>query len=184
MQQSLAQFDLSPDELDIVKRALTDGADGKPAVDLDEIGPQIQPLALARRERVMAREKAASLAYLATAAAESGAVATTSGLVYRDLVIGTGASPSASDFVRVHYRGTLVNGTEFDNSYTRGEPLDFALRGVIGCWTEGVQRMRVGGKARLVCPAELGYGDAGTPDIPSGATIIFEVELLAIIGRP
>lgn len=184
MQQSLGPFDLSRDELAIIKRALTDAADGKPAVDVDEIGPQIQPLALARRQRVLAREKTTSLEYLATAAAETGAVTTMSGLVYRELVAGAGALPTTSDFVRVHYRGTLVNGTEFDNSYTRGEPLDFALRGVIGCWAEGVQRMRVGGKARLVCPADLAYGDTGTPNIPGGATIIFEVELLGIIGRP
>jgi FKBP-type peptidyl-prolyl cis-trans isomerase FkpA len=182
MQQSLGQFDLSVTELDIIKRALTDAAAGKPAIDLDEFGPQIQPLATARRERVMAREKEASTAYLATAAAETGAVKTTSGLIYRELLAGTGASPTASDFVRVHYRGTLVNGTEFDSSYSRNEPAEFALRGVIGCWTEGVQRMRVGGKARLVCPADLAYGDTGTPNIPGGATIIFDIELLGIIA--
>lgn len=182
MQQSLDPFDLSATELDIITRALIDAAAGKPAIDLDEFGPQIQPLAEARRERVMAREKAASLEYLATAAAETGAVKTPSGLIYRELIAGTGASPAASDFVRVHYRGTLVNGAEFDNSYSRNEPAEFALRGVIGCWTEGVQRMRVGGKARLVCPADLAYGDAGTPNIPGGATTIFEVELLGIIA--
>jgi FKBP-type peptidyl-prolyl cis-trans isomerase FkpA len=182
MQQSLGPFDLSTTELDIINRALTDAAAGKPAIDLDEFGPQIQPLAEARRERVMAREKAASLEYLVTAAAETGAVKTASGLIYRELLAGTGAAPSASDFVRVHYRGTLVNGTEFDSSYSRNEPAEFALRGVIGCWSEGVQRMRVGGKARLVCPADLAYGEAGTPDIPGGATTIFEVELLGIIA--
>jgi FKBP-type peptidyl-prolyl cis-trans isomerase FkpA len=182
MQRSLGQFDLSAAEVDIIKRAITDAAAGKPAIDLDEFGPQIQPLAEARRERVIAREKAASLAYLVTAAAETGAVKTTSGLIYRELQAGTGASPTASDFVRVHYRGTLVNGTEFDSSYSRNEPAEFELRGVIGCWTEGVQRMRVGGKARLVCPADLAYGDAGTPNIPGGATIIFEIELLGIIA--
>jgi FKBP-type peptidyl-prolyl cis-trans isomerase FkpA len=182
MQRSLGQFDLSAAEVDIIKRAITDAAAGKPAIDLDEFGPQIQPLAEARRERVMAREKAASLEYLVTAAAETGAVKTTSGLIYRELQAGTGASPTASDFVRVHYRGTLVNGTEFDSSYSRNEPAEFELRGVIGCWTEGVQRMKVGGKARLVCPADLAYGDAGTPNIPGGATIIFEIELLGIIA--
>jgi FKBP-type peptidyl-prolyl cis-trans isomerase FkpA len=182
MQRSLVQFDLSSAEVDIIKRALTEAAAGKPAIDIDEFGPQIQPLAEARRERVMVREKAASLEYLTTAAAEAGAVKTASGLIYRELLAGTGASPTASDFVRVHYRGTLVNGTEFDSSYSRNEPAEFALRGVIGCWTEGVQRMRVGGKARLVCPAELAYGDTGTPDIPGGSTLIFEVELIGIVA--
>jgi FKBP-type peptidyl-prolyl cis-trans isomerase FkpA len=182
MQRSLGQFDLSPDELDIIKRALTDAAAGKPAVDLEEFGPLVQPLAEARRERVMAREKAAAVEYLAKAATETGAVKTASGLIYLELLAGTGPAPSVSDFVRVHYRGTLVNGTEFDSSYSRNEPTEFALKGVIPCWTEGVQRMRVGGKARLVCPANLAYGDAGTPNIPGGATIAFEVELLAIVA--
>jgi FKBP-type peptidyl-prolyl cis-trans isomerase FkpA len=184
MQRSLGQFDLSAAEIDIVKRALTDATIGKPAISLDEFGPQVQPFAAARRERVLVRDKAASLEYLTKAAVEVGAVKTTSGLVYRELLAGTGSSPTASDFVRVHYRGTLVNGTEFDSSYSRNEPAEFALRGVIGCWTEGVQRMRVGGKARLVCPSELAYGDTGSPDIPGGSTLIFEVELLAIVGRP
>lgn len=184
LQRSLGQFDLSPAELDIVKRALTDAAAGTPAIDLDEFGPKLEPLAEARSARVLAREKAASLAYLVTAAAEAGAVKTESGLIYQELVPGTGPSPSASNFVRVHYRGTLVNGKEFDSSYARNEPGEFQLRGVIGCWTEGVQRMRVGGKARLVCPASLGYGDAGTPNIPGGATIIFEIELLGIVNLP
>ncbi len=183
MQQSIAEFDLSAGELDIVKQALTDGTAGTPAIDVDEFGPQIQPLATARRERALRREQAASLAYLTTAAAEPGAVKTTSGLIYREVQAGTGVSPSASDFVRVHYRGTLVNGREFDSSYSRDEPVDLSLRTVIPCWTEGMQRMRVGGKAQLVCPADLAYGDAGTPNIPGGATTIFDVELLSIIGR-
>jgi FKBP-type peptidyl-prolyl cis-trans isomerase FkpA len=182
MQRSLGQFDLSADELDIIKRALADATAGKPAIDLDEFGPLVQPLAEARRERVMAREKAAAVEYLAKAATETGAVKTASGLVYVELLAGTGPAPSVSDFVRVHYRGTLVNGTEFDSSYSRNEPTEFALKGVIPCWTEGVQRMRVGGKARLVCPANLAYGDTGTPNIPGGATIAFEVELLAIVA--
>jgi FKBP-type peptidyl-prolyl cis-trans isomerase FkpA len=181
MQRSLRDFDLSATELDIVRRAITDGAAGKPAIDLDEFGPKVQPLAEARRERLIARERAASLAYLVTAAAEPGTVETTSGLVYRELQTGTGASPSASDFVRVHYRGTFIDGTEFDSSYGRNEPASFLLREVIGCWTEGVQRMRVGGKSRLVCPAALAYGEAGTPDIPGGATLIFEIELAGIV---
>ncbi len=182
MQRSLGQFDLSADELDIIKRALTDAAAGKPEIDLEEFGPQVQPLAEARRERVMAREKAAAVEFVAKAAGETGAVKTASGLIYLELLAGTGPSPSVSDFVRVHYRGTLVNGTEFDSSYSRNEPTEFALKGVIPCWTEGVQRMRVGGKSRLVCPPNLAYGDAGTPNIPGGSTIAFEVELLAIVA--
>jgi FKBP-type peptidyl-prolyl cis-trans isomerase FkpA len=180
MYRSLTQFDLSPAELEIVKRALTDAAANKPAIELNEWGPKIQTVAAARGARVTAREKAASTAYLAKAAAEPGAVKTDSGLIYKEVTPGTGASPKATDNVKVHYRGTLVNGTEFDSSYKRNEPAQFPLNGVIKCWTEGVQKMRVGGKSVLVCPSDLAYGDQGRPSIPGGATLIFEIELLEI----
>jgi len=119
-------------------------------------------------------------AYLDKAAAEPGARKTASGLIYRELKPGTGASPKATDTVRVHYRGTLTDGKEFDSSYG-GQPLEFPLNRVIRAWTEGVQMMKVGGKAQLVCPANLAYGERGAPpDIPGGATLVFEVELLGI----
>ncbi len=122
-------------------------------------------------------------AVLAKAAAEPGAVKTASGLVYKELKAGNGGSPSASDTVKVNYRGTLPDGTEFDSSYKRNEPAQFPLNRVIPCWTEGVQMMKVGGKARLTCPAAIAYGDAGSPPvIPPGATLIFEIELLGIGG--
>ncbi|HWF07349.1 MAG TPA: FKBP-type peptidyl-prolyl cis-trans isomerase [Bryobacteraceae bacterium] len=119
--------------------------------------------------------------YLEKAAKEPGAVKTASGMVYRELHPGSGPSPKATDTVKVNYRGTLTDGTEFDSSYKRNEPISFPLRGVIPCWTEGVQMMKVGGKSQLVCPAALAYGDAGSPPaVPGGATLIFEVELLGI----
>ena len=109
---------------------------------------------------------------------------TASGLVYLSLKDGTGASPTANDKVKVHYRGTFPNGKEFDSSYKRGEPIEFPLSGVIKCWTEGVQRMKVGGKAKLTCPAAIAYGARGAGGvIPPNATLLFEVELLAINGR-
>ena len=121
--------------------------------------------------------------YLAKAAAEPGAMRTPSGLVYRELRAGSGGSPKASDTVQVNYRGTLPDGTEFDSSYKRNEPAQFPLSQVIPCWTEGVQKMKVGGKAELVCPASIAYGDRGSPPvIPPGATLIFEIELLRIGG--
>ena len=120
-------------------------------------------------------------AYLEKAAAEPGAQKTASGLVYRDVTAGSGASPKATDTVKVHYRGTLTNGTEFDSSYKRNQAAEFPLNGVIPCWTEGVQRMKVGGKSQLVCPADIAYGDRGSPPLISdGATLIFEIELLGM----
>jgi FKBP-type peptidyl-prolyl cis-trans isomerase FkpA len=182
MHRTLAQFDLSRSELEIIKRALSDAAAGKPALEIEEWGPRIQTVAKARATRVSEREKAASASYLEKAATEPGAIKTESGLVYREVQSGSGAHPKATDTVKVHYRGTLVNGTQFDSSYQRNEPAEFALNQVIRCWTEGVQKMAVGGKAILVCPSDLAYGDGGRPTIPGGAALIFEIELLAIAG--
>jgi FKBP-type peptidyl-prolyl cis-trans isomerase FkpA len=121
---------------------------------------------------------------LTKAAQEPGAATTPSGLVYRSLKDGTGPSPQPTDTVRVHYRGTFPDGREFDSSYKRGQPASFPLNRVIKCWTEGVQRIKVGGKAKLTCPAAIAYGDRGAgSDIPPGATLQFEVELLGIDGK-
>ena len=138
-------------------------------------------LACAFSAPVFAQSDAAA----AAAAKEAGAVVTASGLVYRSLKDGTGAQPaSSSDTVKVHYRGTLPNGTEFDSSYKRNAPIDFPLNRVIPCWTEGVQRMKVGGKAKLTCPPGIAYGANGAGGvIPPNATLHFEVELLAINGK-
>ena len=123
-------------------------------------------------------------AVAAAAAKEAGAVVTASGLVYRSLKDGAGASPAATDKVKVHYRGTFPDGKEFDSSYKRNEAIEFPLNGVIKCWTEGVQRMKVGGKAKLTCPAAIAYGERGAGGvIPPNATLLFEVELLAINGK-
>jgi FKBP-type peptidyl-prolyl cis-trans isomerase FkpA len=116
------------------------------------------------------------------AAKEPGAAVSLSGLVYRSLKDGTGASPTALDQVKVHYRGTFPDGKEFDSSYSRNEPIVFPLSKVIKCWTEGVQKMKVGGKAKLTCPPNIAYGErgAGGGAIPPNATLLFEVELIAI----
>lgn len=127
---------------------------------------------------------AQSDATLAAAAKETGAQVTKSGLVYLPLKAGTGASPAATDKVKVHYKGTFPDGREFDSSYKRGQPIDFPLNGVIPCWTEGVQLMKTGGKAKFTCPSNIAYGASGAGGtIPPNATLVFEVELLAINGK-
>lgn len=118
------------------------------------------------------------------AAKESGAKVTSSGLVFRSLQDGQGASPTATDKVKVHYRGTFPDGKEFDSSYKRNQAIEFPLNGVIPCWTEGVQLMKIGGKARLTCPPSIAYGARGAGGvIPPNATLQFEVELIAIAGK-
>ena len=121
----------------------------------------------------------------AKAAKESGAVVTASGLVYKSLKDGGGASPKATDTVKVNYRGTFPDGKEFDSSYKAGGPIEFPLNGVIKCWTEGVQMMKVGGKAKLTCPSAIAYGERGAGGglIPPNATLVFEVELLGVNGK-
>jgi FKBP-type peptidyl-prolyl cis-trans isomerase FkpA len=184
MSRSLRQFDLSAAEVEFIRRAIADAQAGKPAVDVDEWGPKIQALVTERGARIVAREKETSAAYLAKAATAAGAFRTESGIVYTETAAGAGVSPTAADRVRVHYRGTLIDGTEFDSSYARNEPAVFPLGGVIRCWTEGVQRMKVGGKARLVCPSDVAYGDRGNEAIPGGAALVFEIELLEIVSAP
>jgi FKBP-type peptidyl-prolyl cis-trans isomerase FkpA len=123
-------------------------------------------------------------AVLDAAAKEAGAIVTPTGMVYRSLKDGTGTSPTAIDKVKVHYRGTFPDGKEFDSSYKRNEAIVFPLSGVIKCWTEGVARMKVGGKAKLTCPPNLAYGERGAGGvIPPNATLLFEVELLDVNGK-
>ena len=124
----------------------------------------------------------AGAALLSTACAQTpAAVTTASGLVYESLKDGTGESPKATDTVKVHYRGTFPDGKEFDSSYKRGEPTEFPLNRVIPCWTEGVQRMKPGGKAKLTCPPGIAYGARGAGGvIPPNATLHFEIELLSV----
>jgi FKBP-type peptidyl-prolyl cis-trans isomerase FkpA/FKBP-type peptidyl-prolyl cis-trans isomerase FklB len=181
--RELDPFHLTEAELGTLEQGLRDGALGRPPkVDLATQGPQIQTLAKARLAAASADETKASEAFLATAAAVSGAQKLESGLVYLEVAPGTGASPKATDTVKVHYHGTLRDGTVFDSSVDRGTPAQFPLDRVIPCWSEGVQKMKVGGKARLTCPAGIAYGDRGAPPkIQPGAALAFEVELLEIV---
>jgi FKBP-type peptidyl-prolyl cis-trans isomerase FkpA len=123
-------------------------------------------------------------AFAQSAAKDAAPVTTASGLIYQSLRDGTGTSPAATDVVRVHDRGTFPDGKEFDSSYKRGQPTEFPLNRVIKCWTEGVQRLKVGGKAKLTCPQSIAYGAQGAGGvIPPNATLNFEIELLAIVGK-
>lgn len=118
------------------------------------------------------------------AAKEPGAKVLPSGLVYRSLQDGQGVQPNAKDTVKVHYRGTFPDGKEFDSSYKRNEAIEFPLQNVIPCWTEGVQLMKVGGKAKLTCPSQIAYGARGAGGvIPPNATLVFEVNLIAVAGK-
>jgi FKBP-type peptidyl-prolyl cis-trans isomerase FkpA len=184
--RNLQQFSLKPAELEIVKRGLTDGATGKKAqVEPDQQQMEkLQALAQTRSAAGAEKEKEAGRAYADKAAKEAGATKLPDGLVYKTLTPGKGPSPAATDKVKVNYEGRLTNGTVFDSSYKRGQPAEFGLNQVIKCWTEGVQKMKVGEKARLVCPSEIAYGDRGSPPtIPGGATLVFDVELLGINGK-
>jgi FKBP-type peptidyl-prolyl cis-trans isomerase FkpA len=181
--RSLANFNLTEAELATVLAGIGDGARKRePKVDVQTYGPKVQALHAARAAVAAEAQKKTGDAFLAKAAGEKGATKTSSGLVISTLKPGSGASPAPSDTVKVHYHGTLTDGTVFDSSVERKEPATFPLNRVIACWTEGLQKMKVGGKSRLVCPPALAYGDAGAPPrIKPGATLVFEVELLEIV---
>ncbi|MGE3152359.1 MAG: FKBP-type peptidyl-prolyl cis-trans isomerase [Nitrospiraceae bacterium] len=183
--QSLGTFALSEAELEFVKSGITDGVLKKPAkVDFQAFGPKVKQLQTARASVLAEAEKKTGAAYLAKAAAEPGATKTESGAIVKAITPGKGATPQATDTVKVHYHGTLIDGTVFDSSVQRKEPATFPLSNVIKCWTEGLQHIKVGGKSRLVCPSNLAYGDRGAPpDIKPGATLVFEVELLDIVKQ-
>jgi len=183
--QSVKALGLSPAEMEILKKALAASLAGeKPQYDIQQYGSQLQARAEKNATAAAAGEKAKSAAFRDGAAAEPGALKTASGLVFKTITPGNGPSPKATDTVRVHYHGTLPDGKVFDSSVQRGQPAEFQLNQVIPCWTEGVQRMKVGEKAKLVCPSEIAYGDRGAgPDIGPGATLVFEVELLGVKGR-
>jgi FKBP-type peptidyl-prolyl cis-trans isomerase len=178
---NVKDFKLTAAELALVTAGLSDSVLGKPAkVDLNTYGPKLQGIATERAAQAATVEKQAAGAFIAERAKEPGAQRSASGMVYIPVKVGTGASPTATSTVKVHYHGTLRDGTVFDSSVQRGQPISFPLNGVIPCWTEGVQKMKVGGKAKLVCPSDTAYGDQGSGPIPGGATLVFEVELIEI----
>jgi len=180
--KSLSVFNMTPAELDLVIQGLKDGQTGKqPTVDPTLYSAKIQELAKSRRKALSEKLAPLNKAYVEKAASEKGAVKTNSGLVYIALAEGSGANPKETDTVSVNYRGRLIDGKEFDSSFKRGKATEFKLNGVIPCWKEGLQKMKAGGKARLVCPASIAYGENGAGElVMPGATLDFEVELLEI----
>jgi FKBP-type peptidyl-prolyl cis-trans isomerase FkpA len=180
--KGLATLDLTPSESVTVMKGFSDAMAGKAGeVDLEAARPKVNALAQARAATRMEKERSRGKAFREEAAKAKDAVVWPSGLIFTQIKAGTGDSPTASDTVKVHYRGTLVDGTEFDSSARWHDPATFGVNNVIRCWTEGLQKMKVGGKARMVCPAEIAYGDRGAPpNIPPGATLVFDVELVDI----
>ncbi len=182
--RNLAVFEFSEEELELVVEGIRDGALKRPPkVDAKKYRVKIQTLQRARLQAQAEVEKTASQAFLDKEATMENAERSESGLVYREVEAGTGESPRRTDTVRVHYHGTLRDGTVFDSSVDRGTPFVTKLTSVIPCWTEGLQKMKVGGKARLVCPSQIAYRDRGSPPhIKPGATIAFDVELIEIVN--
>lgn len=183
MGTKLKTLQLSDKEMTALKMGIDDGVKGtKPEVDMQKYIMQVGNLIRTRAEKFAQVESKASEEFLTKAAGAQGAQKSESGLIYVETAAGTGPSPQESDRVKVNYHGTLRDGTVFDSTRERGNPATFNLNRVIKCWTEGVQKMKVGGKADLYCPAPIAYGDRGAPPkIPPGAALKFEVELIEIV---
>lgn len=173
-------FSLTPAELEMVKAGLTDTVTKHPSkVDFDKTRPQIFEMAKKRQQARSEDEKKRGKEALDKAAKEAGVQVLPSGIVVKTLRPGTGASPVLTDTVKVNYEGRLVDGTVFDSSAKQNKPAEFSLQGVVPCWTQGLQQMKVGGKAQLTCPSEMAYGERGSPPkIPGGATLVFDIELV------
>ena len=181
--RQLAAAGFTEAEVEMINAGLTDGLlRREPKVDLEVYGPKIQGMVQAKIAAAAQIEKQESQAYVDEMAKEEGAQMTESGAIYFEIEPGTGASPAKTDRVKVHYHGYLRDGTVFDSSVDRGEPVTFSLGSVVACFSEGIQMMKVGGKAKLVCPSETAYGDRGSPPkIKGGETINFDVELIEIV---
>jgi FKBP-type peptidyl-prolyl cis-trans isomerase FkpA len=179
---NLRPFQFTNEEAELLLAGMRDVLMGKePRVNPQERMTQIQSFVQARSERAQAAEREASKAFLDKAGKQTGALVKPSGLIYVEKKKGDGAAPAATDTVKVHYRGTLHDGTEFDSSHRRNEPAVFPLNGVIPCWTEALQLMNVGGSAEIYCPSSIAYGENGQGQlIRPGAALRFEVELLEI----
>jgi FKBP-type peptidyl-prolyl cis-trans isomerase FkpA len=182
MGRNVASFALTPAEVKVIQAGLGDAILSKePQVDVRFYQPRVNELLTKRMETAAAKEKTAGRTFTEKFVKENKPQTIPGGGWYLETKAGTGAVPSKTDTIKAHYRGTTTEGVEFDSSYSRGAPTEFALNGVIPCWTNGISMMKVGGKAKLVCPSEVAYGDPGRPGIKPGATLVFEVELVEIV---
>lgn len=184
MGRNIASFSLTPAEVKIVQAGLADAILGaQPKIDVRFYQPRVNEILNTRMSATAGKEKEKGRAFTEKFVKESKPQAIVGGGWYLETKAGTGPMPAKTDTVRVHYRGTFIDGSEFDSSYSRGTPSDFSIApgGVIDCWTNGIPMLKVGGKAKLVCPSDVAYKDAGRSGIKGGATLIFEVELVDII---
>lgn len=181
--KKLQMFQLSDAEMKVFNKGLQDGLkDAKEEVDVRQQLVKVSDLIQNRSAKIAEQEKKESVSFLEAIAKEPGAQKTDTGLIFKEVQAGTGAAPQATDKVKVHYHGTLRDGKVFDSSKERGQPATFPLNGVIPCWTEAVQKMKVGGKAIIGCPSEIAYKERGAPPvIKPGAALKFEVELIEIV---
>jgi FKBP-type peptidyl-prolyl cis-trans isomerase FkpA len=178
--RNVKPFALKPEELEVVKAGIADAVSGtKPQIELETDGPKVNQLAEQRATVGVDDAKKKGQEFANNVAKQKDATTTPTGIVIRSITAGAGPSPGSDDVVKVHYEGKLIDGTVFDSSIQRGEPAEFPLNQVVPCWREAFQKLKKGGKAQVVCPSDVAYGDHGQPpDIPPGATLSFEVELL------
>ena len=178
----IKQFEFTKEESKYIIQGFSEALAGQKSKADETYGMKLNAYLAKKQEAIVTKQKGASKPFLDKMAKEKGAEKLPSGVVYIPVKEGAGVNPKATDMVKVHYHGTFPDGKVFDSSVDRGTPAEFTLSGVIPCWTEGVQKIKVGGKARLVCPSDTAYGDQGAGGaIPGGATLVFEVELLEIM---
>ncbi|MDD5207993.1 MAG: FKBP-type peptidyl-prolyl cis-trans isomerase [Elusimicrobiales bacterium] len=178
----IKQFEFTKEEAKYIIQGFSESLAGQKSKADETYGMKLNAFLAKKQEAIVAKQKGAAKPFLDKMAKEKGAEKLPSGVIYIPVKEGTGVMPKATDMVKVHYHGTFPDGKVFDSSVERGTPAEFPLSGVIPCWTEGVQKIKVGGKAKLVCPSDTAYGDQGAGGaIPGGATLVFDVELLEIM---
>ena len=178
----LPKIQPTPDEMEMIMLGLREGLEGKePRVVMPDYAKKLDSFLQQRMVKLSEAEMEAGTQFREEMAQQAGAVRSDTGVIYLEVEAGSGAQPTAGDSVKVHYRGTLRDGKVFDDSIARGQPATIPLDKVVPCFAEGLKKMKVGGKAKLVCPPEQAYGNRGSPGIPPGATLVFEVELIEIV---